>query len=251
MDLTLQMLRLAVSSALLIYASASDLSTREVSDRVWLIGIPPCLLLDCVDLYLGSLDFISLLASLGTALLLGYFLCYIGFYGGADGKALILMAAAAPSYPTTELLAVKILPLPILFVFFASTLFSVFYPLKVSVLNLIDYVRGERLLQGIDEGNRLKRLLLYITTRRVRFDTLKEGFKHFPAEKVVVEEGRPRRRPIYFLHAEADIDELVENLEAYHELFHNGVLASPTTPMIVFQTVAFVCVILILHWPFY
>jgi Flp pilus assembly protein protease CpaA len=251
MELTLQILRLALSWTLLIYASASDLSTREVSDRVWLIGIPPCLLLDCVDLYLGTLDLASLLASLGTAFFLGFFLCYIGFYGGADGKALMLVAAAAPSYPMTELLAVKILPLPILFVFFASTLFSVFYPLKVSVLNLSDYVRGKRLLQGIDEGSRLKRLLLYITTRRVRFDTLKDGIKHFPAEKVVVEGGSPRRRPIYFLHAEADIDKLVENLEAYKDLFHDGVLASPTTPMVVFQTAAFVCVSFLLHWPLY
>lgn len=249
MEMTLQVLRLAVSSALLIYASASDVSTREVSDRVWLIGIPPCLLLDCVDLYRGTIDLTSLLASLGTALLLGFFLCYIGFYGGADGKALLLIAAAAPSYSTTDLLTVKILPLPILFVFFASTLFSVVYPLKVSVLNLIDYLRGERLLQDIEEGNRLKRLLLYVTTRRVRFDALKEGFKHFPAEKVVVEGGHPRRRPIYFLHAEADIDELVENLAAYKELFHDGVLASPTTPMIVFQTAAFIFVSLLLHWP--
>ena len=57
------LLRLAVSSALLVYASACDIATREVSDRVWLLGIPVCVLLDGVDLYLGRVNPLSLVAS--------------------------------------------------------------------------------------------------------------------------------------------------------------------------------------------
>ncbi len=244
------LLRLAISSALLVYASACDIATREVSDRVWLLGIPVCVLLDGVDLYLGRVDPLSLIVSLGVSFLLGYLLCFLGFYGGADGRALVLMAAAMPSYPSTNLLVTQVLPLPIFFIFFSSTLFSIIYPLKVFTLNMIDLLRGKRLLHGIEENNPLKRLVLYVTARRVTFETLKAGLKYFPAETVVVEGGEARRTPIYFLHAEANVDELVEQLEEHRELFHDGVLASPTTPMIVFQTAGFLFACLILYWPF-
>jgi preflagellin peptidase FlaK len=244
------LLRLTISSVLLVYASACDIATREVSDWVWLFGIPVCVLLDGVDLYLVRVDPISFIVSLGASFLLGYLLCLLGFYGGADGRALVLMAVAMPSYPSTNLLITKVLPLPIFFIFFSSTIFSIIYPLKVFTLNMIDQLRGKRLLNGIEENNPLKRLVLYVTARRVPFETLKEGLKYFPAETVILDEGEARRTPIYFLHAEANIDELVEQLEEHRELFDDGVLASPTTPMIVFQTVGFLFVNLILYWPF-
>lgn len=244
------LLRLAVSSALLVYASACDVASREVSDWVWVLGIPTCVLLDGVDLYLGRIDLLSLVASLGVSFLLGYVLCVLGFYGGADGRALVLMAAAMPSYPPSHLFIIQVLPLPLFFIFFTSTLFSIVYPLKVFTLNVIDRFRGKRLLQGIEEDNLLKRLVLYVTARRVTLETLKAGLKYFPAETIVVEGGEVRRTPIYFLHAEANVDELVEQLEVHKELFPDGVLASPTIPMIVFQTAGFLVVNLILYWPF-
>ena len=244
------LLRLAVSSALLVYASACDVASREVSDWVWVLGIPTCVLLDGVDLYFGRIDLLYLVASLGVSFLLGYVLCVLGFYGGADGRALVLMAAAMPSYPPSTLFIIQVLPLPLFFIFFTSTLFSIIYPLKVFTLNVIDLLRGKRLLHGIEEDNLLKRLVLYVTARRVTFETLKAGLKYFPAETIVVEGGEARRTPIYFLHAEADVDELVEQLEAHKELFPDGVLASPTIPMIVFQTAGFLVVNLILYWPF-
>jgi Flp pilus assembly protein protease CpaA len=233
-----------------MYASASDVATREVTDRVWVLGIPVCVLLDCVDLYLGHVDLLSLVASLGVSFLLGYGLCFLGFYGGADGRALVLMAAAMPSHPPTDLFLTHVLPLPLFLIFFTSTLFSIVYPLKVLTLNVIDLLRGKRLLHGIKEDNPLKRLMLYVTARRVTFETLKAGLKYFPAEIVVVEGDEAQRTPIYFLHAEANVDELVEQLEEHKKLFHDGVLASPTTPMIVFQTAGFLVTSLILYWPF-
>ncbi|MCW4038763.1 MAG: prepilin peptidase [Candidatus Bathyarchaeota archaeon] len=244
------LLRLAVSSALLVYASACDVASREVSDWVWVLGIPTCVLLDGVDLYFGCIDLLSLVASLGVSFLLGYVLCVLGFYGGADGRALVLMAAAMPSYPPSRLFVIQVFPLPLFFIFLSSTLFSIIYPLKVFTLNVIDRFRGKRLLHGIEEDNLLKRLVLYVTARRVTFETLKAGLKYFPAETIVVEGGEARRTPIYFLHAEAEVDELVEQLEAHKELFTDGVLASPTIPMIVFQTAGFLVVNLILYWPF-
>jgi len=241
-------LRFSISSAFLAYALVCDVMKREVPDQVWLVSIPACLLLDCVAVSLGNTDLASILVSLGIALLIGSLLCFLGFYGGADAKALLLISAATPSYlPGASLFAMNVLPLPILFVFFCSTLFSSSYPLTVLTLNLVDFLRGERLLQGI-EGSWLGRLVLYATARRVKLEDMRGSLRYFPAEKVVVEDGKARRKPLYFVHAEANLDEQVEKLEEHKELLNDGVLASPTIPMIVFLTAGFVFSNLVILW---
>jgi len=231
--------RFILSLGFLVYASMQDILKREVSNKVWLISVPICLILDYVDFSLGNIDLVSFLASLAVSFLLGFALFYLGFYGGADAKALVLIAAANPSYlPGTALLLTKVLPLPILLTFFCSTLFTVLYPLTVLTLNLIDLMRGKNLLKGVEEKNIFKKLILYAIVRRVKLEDLK-GLKRFPAEKVVIEDGEVKRKPMYYVHAEADIDKLVEGLEEHRELFEDGVLASPTIPMIVFLTIGF------------
>ena len=241
-------LRLSISSVFLAYALVCDVKKREVPDRVWLISVPAFLILDCAAVSLGSLDTTSLLSSLGISLALGFSLCFLGFYGGADAKALLLIAVATPSYPPGgSFYAINALPLPILLVFTCSTLFSASCPLTVLALNLFDFLRGERLLQSI-ESSRFKRLVLYIVARKVKLEKIKGSLKYFPAEKVVVEDGEVKRKPLYFVHAEADFDELVEKLEEHGELYKEGVLASPTIPMVAFLAAGFVFSNLIVVW---
>lgn len=244
------LIRLAIALPLLLYASACDVATREVPDWIWILGVPACLLLDALALALGTLPLLPFLLSMGVALLLGAGLCLLGFYGGADGRALVLVAAALPTYPSTARFLLPILP-PLILVFVAATLCSAVYPLTILTLNLRDRVQGKRLLHGIHEAHPLKRLLLHVTARRVPLETLKAGLQYFPAETVTVDaDGVARRTPLYFLHAEVDLDDLIAPLEAHRDLFHDGVLASPTTPMIVFQTAGFLVVSLLLYGPF-
>ena len=237
------LLRFVISSVCMIYASITDIQKREVSDVVWLIGIPICILIDLLDLYLDNISLMSLLSSLGVSLLLAVTLCYVGFYGGADGKALVLIAAAIPSYPPiVDFFYIKIFLFPILSVFFFSTLLSASSSFIVLILNVRDHFRGRRLLENIEKGNRLRDLLLFAMTRRVKLENLKGNLKFFPAETVEIEEGRPTRKLSYFVHAEADIDELIDNLEEYQELFKDGILAWPTIPMILFLTAGFIII---------
>lgn len=77
------------------------------------------------------------------------------------------------------------------------------------------------------------------TARRIEFEKLKRGIGYFPAEKVVVEDGRPVRKPVFFVGAEADTGKMIRALEAYKEFYRDGVLASPTIPMIVFMSLGF------------
>ncbi len=232
--------RFLIAVLALFYASVKDFSTREVGDWVWLASVPACLLLDGLDLYFGSLSVTAFGASLGVALLMGVALSYLGFFGGADVRALVLVAAALPSYPyVPEFLFARVLFLPIVFVFFSSTILSVFYPLSILVLNLNDLRRGKSLLRGLGVKRWSAKLVLYATVRRVNLSQLHGSLKYLPAEKVQLQEGVPVRKPVYFVHAEADVEELLEKLESYGQLFGEGVLASPTIPMVVLLSVGF------------
>jgi len=78
------------------------------------------------------------------------------------------------------------------------------------------------------------------TARRVRFETLKRSLKCFPAEKIVEEEGKIKRKPLFLVHAETDVNKLVQELEKHGDLFVDGVLASPMIPMITFLFCSFI-----------
>lgn len=239
------LLRLAISSVFLIYASLRDLVEREVSDLVWLASIPLCLLLDFIGSFLGSISLFYLIVSLAISFVLGFSLCYFGFYGGADAKALLLIAAGMPMFLKTPIFLMDVLIFPIFFVFLFSTIFSISFPIMVLVLNIIDFLNGKKLLQGIEEKGVLKRFVLYFMARRVQLGDLKGSLKFFPAEKITLEEnGRIKREISLFVRADADIDREVETLEKYGEMLKDGVLASPTIPMIVFLTVGYIFTIL-------
>jgi hypothetical protein len=218
----------SVSYGVLGYASVWDVAKREIPDGAWLLGIPLCLVLDLYGVLIGEVDLYPLAASLTASAVIGSALCRLGFYGGADAKALVLAAAAMPLYIGSGPAA-----LPFLLVFASSTVFATVYPLGLLVLNLVDAARGRSLLRGIEEKSMLRRLVLYFVARRVGLDRLR-GLSYFPAETVIFEEGRPVRRPVLLVQAEADVTALVKELEKHRDLLENGVLASPTVPMVVF-----------------
>jgi Flp pilus assembly protein protease CpaA len=173
--------RLILCAVLLSYASIQDVLKREVSNKVWLVGIPSCLVLDFIDFYFGNIGVVSFFASLAVGLLLGFALFYLGFYGGADSKALMLISMAVPSYlPGAASLVTMVFPLPTMLIFFCSTLFTVFYPLTILALNLVDLCKGKYLLKGIEEKNDLKRLFLYGVVRRIRLEDFEKSLKLFP-----------------------------------------------------------------------
>jgi len=241
MNAPVYMARFVVCLVSLGFASVQDFSTREVSNWVWVVSVPICLFLDGLDLYLGNTSLSTLLASLGVSFLVGICLFYLGFFGGADAKALLLIAAAFPSYVYIPgLLLARVLFLPLVFVFFTATVLSALYPLSILLMNLSDLRSGRHLLEGLEVRHWFGKLVLYATVRKVSLEKLHKSLKYLPAEKVVLQDGKAVRRPVYFVGAEADVDELLKELEAHGELFSEGILASPTIPMVVFLTVGFV-----------
>ena len=233
----------AVALSALGVAAYQDIKRREVNDAVWMLSIPAALSISACEAGLGIIDPFLLASSLALALFMGLLLYRFGLYGGADVKALLLIASAYPSYPPdTSLPLWRFFPLPLLAVIAAATLLSAAYPISILISNLMLMARGDNPLKGIEEENPFKRILLLMTARKIPIEELKGSLKHFPAERIHVENGIPKRKPLLFIHAEADIDRMVEELMKHKELYGDGVLASPTIPMVAFLEAA--CILL-------
>jgi len=232
--------------AFLIYSSWSDLRTREVSDRVWLIFFPVALSLTSIRIALRQeLIQISIL-SVFLGLTISAILLYSGFFGGADIKALICITVATP----TPLITVGPV-ICLLHPFFPVTLFcnSCLIALSpaayITLRNMLRISEGNgRLFDGFEEEPAWRKMLAFISGYRTDFSELKE--KHlYPMEQVSGSDGETVRRFRFFLDVEADQEEIVKGLERHVKkgLIPREVWVSPGLPMLVFFTLGYVSTI--------
>ncbi|MDR1992996.1 MAG: prepilin peptidase [Nitrososphaerota archaeon] len=219
----------------LIYAAMFDFKHRQVSNRVWLFAYPIGGGLSFLGVGWGLLGVEAVLVSLGCALGLGVILFFLGFYGGADVKALIFIGLTVPRLPFIFNPVPGLALAPVLVVFFNATLLTAVWPLSIFILNLKDILKANPLFEGINLSFVQKGLVLF-TARKVPLDMV--GWRYFPAEKIVLQGGNPTRKLCHFVRAEADLSNQLAIIEANKALYQNGVLASPTIPAICFFTLA-------------
>jgi len=237
--------RLGFPLVLLSYCSWSDLKTREVTNKVWVIGFPVGAALTITSFLLGegvsSLTLALASILLTTVLALGLF--YLGLFGGADAKAFIFIALSLPLHPympegQTSLSSTLVLfPLS---VFNNSVIFSLGIVALILLRNLVSTVAGRPVLKGVDTRSPLGRALLFATSYRTTLQSLREKIYLYPAELPVESEGSVSRRPRYFTDAELNKAELMPEIEKHVGLYDDGILATPTIPMVVFITLGFV-----------
>jgi len=223
----------------LAYVSVLDLRKREVSNWVWLFTYPIGCAMTLTGWALNLLDMQTVLVSFLTSMVLGVVLLYVGFYGGADVKALVFVGLTLPTLPVvfSPVLGVPALPL-ILVVFCNSAILSMVWPLSIFILNLKNGLQGKSLFEGIKLSMREKVLLLF-TARRIPIEELeKKSLRYFPAEEVVLQEGKPTRKLLHLMKAEINTSKYINNLKEHPELYEKGVLASPTIPSTTFFTIA-------------
>jgi Flp pilus assembly protein protease CpaA len=225
------------SLGILGYASLQDVRCRQVSNCVWVIGYPIGSIITLAALAAEPLRAQVVCLSLGFAVGLGLVLFCLGFYGGADVKALIFVGLAAPLLPLSGNVGLGFLDLPLVLVVFCyASLLSLVWPLAIFILNLKDALRGHNMFGGIKLSVRKKVWLLF-TARKVPLEKLK-SLRYFPAERVVFQEGEPARMVVHFVKAETDLEKYFATLEKHQTLYQKGILASPTIPTIVFLTLA-------------
>jgi len=172
-------------------------------------------------------------------------LFYLGLLGGADAKAFIFIALSLPLHPrmleAQALLGSTLILFP-LSVFNNAVLLSMSIVVFILARNLASAASGRPVLTGVDVRSRLGRAVLFATSYRTSLQSLRDKIYLYPAEVPVESEGTVSRRPRYFTNAELEKAEFMPEIEKRAEagLYRNGILATPTIPMIVFITIGFV-----------
>jgi archaeal preflagellin peptidase FlaK len=241
----------AVTLAVLIYASWRDYKTREVSNKVWAIYAPIALALTLTELLLfeqGNLVLFAL--SFGVTSAIALLLFYTGGFGGADSKAFMCIALAIPFAPIalfTPIVAAAASPISdIIFpitIFGNSVLFAAASGVYMVLRNVFWHSKNKtKMFSGSLEHESVgKKLLVLITGYKMDICTVKEKWHIFPMEDVDDQNVDLNRKLVVVPHDEGR-DKIVERLSnaANQGKISCYVWATPGLPMLIFVTLGLI-----------
>jgi prepilin signal peptidase PulO-like enzyme (type II secretory pathway) len=220
---------LAGAASTLLYTSYLDLKRREVEDKVWIISGLFAALLQAYEIYTGFSPLLPLLLSVGLSTLVGMGLYFFGFYGGADGKALIVVATFVPIFiPHVGMYDIA----PII-VLTNGVVISMFLPAYLVILNVVRLIRGMKIFDGFDEPVHRKFLACLLGYKQYGnprpFQFSLERTAELPSAASVASQQRQSTvvRKFDFSLMRDDFEE------------HSGKWVTPGIPLLVFFTVGF------------
>ncbi len=257
---SLDLAALLLSLGVLIAASFSDLKTREISNRFWLLYGPVALFLFILRIVFSPDTAPILLVSAGATIVVAFLLFQFGVMGGADSKALMCFCLAMPVVPAflTPLWQppFTFYPFPIA-ILVNSFLLSVGSAVFLLLKNLFQRVSaGKGLFQGFERESILRKILVMLTSYKTSFNMLQSKLYLYPAEQVSVVDSKPVRRLHLISSAAAERDKLVSGLENYKEqgLFSDGVWVTPGLPHLVFIAASLIVTLVVgdvMMWLFF
>lgn len=255
MPVTIEWAALAASAGALAVASISDLKSREVSNRVWMVYGPVSLTLFVARMILYAGDIPILLVSAISTIVIAFLLFQFGVMGGADSKALMCLGLALPLPPgivsTFWQAPLPLYPYPIA-ILANSFLLSIGSGIVILARNLI---RGAT-FRGFERESLLTKLMVLFTSYKTSFTVLQSSTYLYPAEQVNIVESKPVRNFRLFSSAEEEREKLVAGLETYKAqgVFSDGVWVTPGLPHLVFLTASLAVLLVIgdlLMWAFF
>lgn len=92
----LELIKIAITTPLFLYAMFSDYKNRRVSDKIWIPLVVLGIIL--IPINFGESYLYKLFVSIGAVVPLVFLLLYFDF-GGADAKFLLVLALLFPIYP--------------------------------------------------------------------------------------------------------------------------------------------------------
>ncbi|MFA4936561.1 MAG: A24 family peptidase C-terminal domain-containing protein [Candidatus Methanoperedens sp.] len=99
----LDILKIIFCTPFLLYSCYSDIKTRRVSNKVWLVMLAGGAFFVLYDISTYGISYIlRLLISAGFIFVFVYFLFQFGIFGGADAKSFIVLSIILPAYPKLE-----------------------------------------------------------------------------------------------------------------------------------------------------
>ena len=194
-DVLVAMKIMVVGSALL-FASFQDIRSREVSDKVWGITLPLGLAMTMVEAFMTpGYPYVLALLSGVFSVALAFGIYYAGLYGGADAKALAVIAATLPLPPNGFLGTSPFFPLTVLG---NGIILSLLLIPACLTWNVLFYLRGKPLFSGIPAKD-WEKLVAVLIGVRVRASTAKSI--HFNLMERMEEDGK---RGFRFVHKAGD-----------------------------------------------
>ncbi len=153
--------KVIVALPFLIYACKVDLRERRVPNKLWRYMLAVFIPIVVIEFFLTQFNIFMALIQFSLIFVLAYALHYTGLWGGADAKALILLAVAFPVYP-------QLWFMPALNKGFGILAFSTLSNAVIFSPAVVLYVFLKNLRQGIKGG----KLLHYFTGYRVDADRI-------------------------------------------------------------------------------
>jgi len=212
-------IRLTLCGAMFIISAYFDLKSREVDDKLWWIFGALGLALTATELLIGynpNLPLYLISTALGAGV--GYALYYLGFYGGADAKALLVCALLLPLFDRNFILH----PFTPLIVLVNSAILTAALAIYYGVSNLIRIFRGEKIFEGLEHEPLYRKALACLLGFRAKG---RVGPFYFQMEK---EEDGKRRFDFALLRV-------------YEEFTtKEGIWVTPGIPLLAFMAAGFV-----------
>jgi preflagellin peptidase FlaK len=243
-------LQVFVSLLFLLYASWSDLKTREVSNWVWVFFAPIGIALSLVWLFLSnfSYDMLRMFGiSVGVTSALAVALFYAGAFGGADAKALICLSLTLPFYPS------DFIPLTSTTIIFPLSVFSngvILAALSVLyVLSRNAFWRektGKRLFENLEGESKGRKILALISGYKIPIGKLEKSSFLYPLEDVDVSGGGETKRKLLVFPKDEEREEIVNRiLAAAKKEKIEYVWTTPGLPMLVFITAGLITALIL------
>jgi archaeal preflagellin peptidase FlaK len=222
MNAYVEFVNIPIAAIMLLFTSYLDIQKREVEDKVWLgfggVGV----IVQALEVYSGYSNLEWLLISVGVAALIGLGIFFFGFYGGADGKALIVLAVLVPILQPK----VGIYTLAPIMTLSNGILISVLLPFGLAILNLVRILRGEKIFAGFDQESMPKKVLACFLGYRA---SGKPRDFQFPMEKQAMLQSSSNAEQKKF-----DFSFMGEEFET-----KPGTWVTPGIPLLVFFTAGF------------
>jgi preflagellin peptidase FlaK len=234
-------LQVFVSLLFLLYASWSDLKTREVSNWVWVLYAPIGVALSLLLLFLSDFSYSMLYLfgiSVGVTSVLAVALFYAGAFGGADAKALICLSFTLPFYPSHFFSLTSTTLIFPLSVFSNAIILAALSVLYALLRNAFWRQRtGRRLFENFEDESKGRKLLASLSGYKIPISKLKKSSFLYPLEDVQVSESGESKRKLLIFPKDEEREKIINRvLTAAEGEKIEYVWATPGLPMLVFIT---------------
>jgi len=233
----------------------SDMRTREVTDKLWVVYGVSGLTVTLIKILLDSSSLLPIAISIGLTILIALGFAQFNLFGGADAKALICLALTTPLTPSSihPILGYTYPYLPIL-VLLVAYVYSGLVIVWIIGKNFYRYAHTGKFgfCGDLRSVSWWKKVFATISGYPVSLDELKASIHLYPMERFTNEGGLVRRQFRFSLDVAEERPELISNLEMFLRKHYPEAdirdfrfWATPGLPMLLFIFVGFISSILL------